>query len=168
MDRKQSWHVIYCKPRKERQVYAQLCEQTIEAFYPTIRVKPVNPRSAKIRPYFPRYLFVRADLNEIGIGALQWIPGVQWLVQFGGEPAIVPDEVIAALKQRLIELNKNGPRRLNSLQPGTPVQITSGALTGYRAIFDKHLSGDDRARVLLDILGRSVNVEINTLRQLRS
>jgi len=165
IDAKQSWYVIYCKLRKERQVYAQLCAQSIEAFYPTIRVKPVNPRSSKIRPYFPRYLFVCANLEKIGIGALQWIPGVQRLVQFGGEPASVPDEVIEALKQRITELNKKG-YRLKTFQPGTPVQINSGALTGYRAIFDKHLSGDDRVLVLLDVLSRPVNVEVNTLTQL--
>ena len=65
MDANQSWYVIHSKPRKENQVYSQLQARAIETFYPTIRVKPVNPRSAKIRPYFPGYLFVRVDLDAV-------------------------------------------------------------------------------------------------------
>jgi len=61
-----SWYVIHSKPRKENQVNAYLRTQGFETFYPTLRVQPVNPRASRIRPYFPRYLFVHADLDEVG------------------------------------------------------------------------------------------------------
>lgn len=156
-----SWYVLQSKPRKENQVYSQLCSKSIEAYYPTIRVKPVNPRSAKIRPYFPSYLFVYVDLDEIGVGAVQWIPGVNRLVQFGGEPASIPDEFVIELKRQITRINDAGPFDPNGLKKGDPVRITEGVLAGYEAIFDLRLGGNDRMRVLLELAGRLVKVEVN-------
>ena len=39
--------------------------QDYEVFYPCLRIHPVNPRSRKIVPYFPGYLFVEADLELV-------------------------------------------------------------------------------------------------------
>ena len=161
MEAKKSWYVLHCKPRKEQQVYRQLCARSFQAFYPTIRVKPINPRSSKIRSYFPRYLFVRVNLDEVGVGALQWIPGVQRLVQFGGEPASVPDAFIVALQKYITTISEAGPLDLNGLKKGDPVRIIEGPLAGYEAIFDMRLSANDRVRLLLELVGRLVKVEVN-------
>ena len=85
------WYAIFSKPRKEVQVGSYLRTQGITTFFPTYRVKPVNPRSSTTRAFFPRYLFVHANLSETGMGALQWIPGAVGIVQFDGAPASVPD-----------------------------------------------------------------------------
>ena len=156
-----AWYVIHTNPRKEQQVYRQLCVRAIEAFYPTIRVKPVNPRASKTRSLFPRYLFVRANLEEIGLNKLQWIPGVNRLVQFGGQPASVSDRIVFELKKQLSAIQKAGPLDLNGLKKGDRVRITEGSLAGYEALFDLRLSGEDRVRVLLQLVGRLVKVDIN-------
>ena len=69
------WYALQTKPRKEMQVNSYLSSHRIEVFYPTAAVKPVNPRASKVRAYFPNYLFVKADLEAIGLSALQWVPG---------------------------------------------------------------------------------------------
>ena len=57
------WYALRSKSRKEDAVWRQLQSQGYEVFYPCLRVHPVNPRSRKIVPYFPGYLFVEVDLD---------------------------------------------------------------------------------------------------------
>ena len=60
------WYALRSKTRKEDIVWKQVNSRGIEVFFPRIRVHPVNPRSRKIKPYFPGYMFVRLDLAEMG------------------------------------------------------------------------------------------------------
>lgn len=59
------WHVLRSKPRKEAALARYARSNGHEVFYPTIPVKPVNPRASKIKPYFPGYLFVQTSLAEL-------------------------------------------------------------------------------------------------------
>jgi len=156
-----AWYVLRSKPHKENQIYSQLCSKAIETYYPTITVRPVNPRSAKIRPYFPGYLFVHVNLSETDHSVLQWLPGTLGLVQFDGHVPAVPEYFIAELKQRVALIQNAAGVNLDSLQKGDPIRITSGLLAGYEAIFDMCMSSGERVRVLLDMLGRLVTTEVN-------
>lgn len=156
-----AWYVLRSKPHKENQVHSQLCSNAIETYYPTIKVKPVNPRSAKIRPYFPGYLFVHVDLQDIGVSVLQWLPGALGLVQFDGHAPAVPEHFIIELKRRVASIQEAGGFNLSGLQKGDRVRITSGPLAGYEAIFDMRLSDGERVRVFLEMLGRLVRTEID-------
>lgn len=155
------WYTIYCKPHKELQVADYLRSQELDVYLPTLNVKPVNPRSRKIRPYFPRYLFVHAELASIGTSALKWIPGAIGLVEFDNEPAIVTDLFIDTLKQRIHEIESAGGLHLDGLESGDTVKITDGPFAGYEAIFDLRLSGNDRIQVLLHWMGREMKVKLN-------
>ena len=55
------WYVLRSKPDKQNLLRGQLFSHQIEFNFPTMRVKAVNPRSQKIRPYFPGDLFVHVD-----------------------------------------------------------------------------------------------------------
>lgn len=144
-------------------MWNQILIQGLEAFYPRLKVKPVNPRARKIQPYFPGYLFVQADLDATGISAFQWMPYSTGLVCFGGEPSIVPDGLIIALRHRIQEIEAAGGEILNGLKPGDPIRIQDGPFAGYEAIFDTRLSGSERVRVLLKMLNqRSLPIELDT------
>jgi transcriptional antiterminator RfaH len=155
------WYVLHCKPQKENQVYAYLEAQSFEVFYPTIRVQPVNPRSSKVRPYFPRYMFVHTDLNEVGMSALNWIPNAIGLVRFDQNAVPVPDNVIYELRRQISKINAAGGLTCDHLKQGDRVRIVRGPLAGYEAIFDLRLSDKERVQVLLNMLGRLVKVQIS-------
>jgi transcription antitermination factor NusG len=123
----------------------------IDCFYPWIRVKPVNPRSAKIRPYFPGYLFVHVDLSQSGISTFQWMPFSSGLLSFMDDPAIVPENLIHAIQKRLEQINATSPQE-TPIAHGESVQIIEGPFAGYPAIFDIYVSGQERVRVLLKLL----------------
>ena len=133
-----------------------------DVFFPRIRVHPVNPRSRKVKPYFPGYIFVRLDLEELGNSVIQWMPHTVGLVSFGGEPAPVPDHLIHAIRRRVEEIASAGGEVFDGLKQGEVVRIDHGPFEGYEAIFDARLPGSERVRVLLKILSnRQVSVELD-------
>lgn len=160
----QQWYALRSKPRKEDAIWRQLRSDGFEVFYPRLKVNPVNPRSRKIKPYFPGYMFVLVDLEETGVSRFQWMPHTLGLVSFGGEPAHVPDNLIVELRRRVLEISEAGGELFDGLKPGDSVRISSGPFEGYEAIFDARLPGSERVRVLLELLTskRRLPVELPT------
>ena len=146
------WYVLHVKPHKERAVCDILQAKDITVFYPSIRVVPVNPRSRKERPFFPGYLFVHLDLEEVGRNYLQWTEGSHGLVEYGGEPAAVPENLIHKISQRLEQIEASGETGAEEFSRGDRVRITEGLFEGYEAIFDTRLPGNERVQVLLTFL----------------
>lgn len=155
-----SWYVVYTKPCKETQVSEYFLSHSFGVFYPTIRVKPADPRSACVRPYFPRYLFLNVDLEEVGISSIQWAPGVVGLVQFGGQPATVPDHIVRCLEQRVQEIQARY-KSDSQFSPGDSVCIVDGPFAGYEGIFDTRLGGGQRIQILLEMLGRLTKTQVD-------
>ncbi len=146
------WYALRSKPRKEDLLCEQLLIRKIETFYPRTRVQVVNPRARRVRPYFPGYLFVHVDLEQLSLSTLKWMPGASGLVAFGGYPAPVPDNLVHAIRQRVEQIDAAGGELYDGLQPGDPVRIQAGPFAGYEAIFDARLQGEERVRVLLSLL----------------
>lgn len=143
------WYALHVKPHKEPSVHQLLGSLGFEAYYPVLKVTPVNPRSRKERPFFPGYMFVRVNLVETGADTLRWTEGTYGLVQFGGEPTSVPDSLISELQE---QLSKYEATQAPEFSRGDHVRIVSGLFEGYDAIFDTHISGKDRVQVLLAYL----------------
>lgn len=158
-----NWYVMRSKPNKEAALWRELCARRLDSFYPRLRVHPVNPRSRTLRPYFPGYLFLHADLDEVGFTAVQWMPFSMGLVSFDHEPAMVSDSLIHALRRRVDEIEAAGGEIFDNLKKGDPVLIQDGAFAGYEAIFDTRLPGSERVRVLLSLMNRrQVPLELKT------
>jgi transcriptional antiterminator RfaH len=158
-----SWYALRSKPRKEEIVYRQLLSHGIETYYPRLRTKPVNPRSKNVKPYFPGYMFIRADIDELGTSTFQWMPHTVGLVSFGNEPAIVPENLIAEIKKRVEEATRIKETKNKAYLRGEVIKISNGPFTGYEAIFDAEISGSERVRVLLKLLNdkRQIILELN-------
>ena len=155
------WYAMRSKPNKEDFLARQLEAYGVDFFYPRLQVNPVNPRARKIRPYLPNYLFVHVDLDVVNISTLRWMPGASDIVSFGGEPASIPDFMIAAIKRHVDQLNLSARELINDLQPGDIVLVQDGPFAGYEAIFDGRLTGQERVRVLLNLLQqRQIPLEI--------
>jgi transcription antitermination factor NusG len=158
------WYALRSKPRKEDVVWRQVRMHDIEVFYPRLKVQPVNPRSRKVRPYFPGYMFVKVEIEEVGLSTFQWMPHALGLVCFGDEPAIVPDNLIYEISKRVDEIAAAGGELFDGLSQGDQVMISDGPFSGYEAIFDVRIPGSERVRVLLQLLNsqRQVPVELDS------
>jgi transcription antitermination factor NusG len=156
------WYVLRSHPHQEEALARELEARHIEVFFPRLRVNPVNPRARKVRPYFPGYLFIHANLETIGASYFQWMPYASGLVSFSDLPPSVPDKLILALKNRLAEIDTAGGEILDALRSNQLVAIESGPFAGYEAVFDVRIPGSARVRVLLRMLNaRQVPLELN-------
>lgn len=157
----EQWYALHTKPHKEHMVRALMANRGIAAYLPEAQTSG-RRRAGNCRgePFFARYLFLRLDLARVALSSVNWAPGVTSVVSFGGQPATVPDEVIAWLQHRLacsqgLDYYKGLP-----LRPNDRLRVTAGPLAGMEAILDRRLSGEERARVLIEILGRLTACEI--------
>jgi transcription antitermination factor NusG len=168
LDISMHWYALRSKPNKEEALWRQIGGGH-EVFYPYIRVQPVNPRARKMKPYFPGYLFGRLHHSVVGPTIFSWVPFVQGLVSFGGEPAEVAGVLMAALKARVDEINLAGGdgyytrgMHAGGFKPGVRIVINGGPFAAYQAIFAAHLAGADRVRVLLELLrARPMKLELS-------
>lgn len=156
------WYALRSKPRKEDALWKQVKAEGFEAFYPRLKIVPTNPRSRKLIPYFPGYLFVHIDMDLVGRSTFVYMPYSSGLVEFGGEPAIVPDHLIYTLQKRIEESANFSLQYTNKIKHGEIVVIQNGPFRGFEAIFDSQISGDDRVRVLLELIftKRQIPVEL--------
>ena len=146
----QGWAVLQCKPREEFRVCRNcaLARQGFVTYRPMIRPgRPID--------LFPGYVFV--CLTDRWYGLLS-IPGVVRVLMAGERPSLVPDFIIRELRARE---DKQGYVRLprRRLHPGQPVRITAGSLLGQCGIHEGS-SSHERIRILLELLGRKVSVEL--------
>jgi transcription antitermination factor NusG len=104
---------------------------------------------------------VRVNLEEVGLSVFNWMPYSTGLVSFGGEPAVVSDALIHAVKQRILQVEQAGGELFANLHQGDSVVIQDGPFDGYEAIFDIRLPGSERVRILLKMLNdRNVPMEL--------
>jgi transcriptional antiterminator RfaH len=109
-------------------------------------------------PLFPRYLFIHLTAGIDDWGPIRSTRGVSGLVQFGSEAASVPDELIAEIRVRAEEDGYHHEDRME-FKRGDSVRISDGPFSGYEALFQSS-RGEDRALVLLDVIGQTTRVEV--------
>lgn len=150
------WLLAYTKPRGEKVAEENLLRQGFECLLPWISVQ--KRRRGKWlwvdEPLFPRYVFVGAHPEQ------SWSPvrstlGVTSLVRFGSQFAMVPQTLITDLHSAASE----GPERELRFKQGQKVHITGETFSSITGVFEMQ-EGEDRARVLIDLLGRPTVVQV--------
>ena len=129
------WHVLRGKLNKKNLLYRRLFSQQIKFYFPALRVKAVNPRSQKIKPYFPNHLFVHVDKEFVRLSALSWIPGAIGLVKFGRELAEISTHLLTAIQQRIEKINTADRAFIDNLRPGNKILVEEGPFAGNEVIF---------------------------------
>jgi transcriptional antiterminator RfaH len=144
-----AWYVVHTKPRQEARALENLQNQGFNCFLPTMQVQKLrNQRVQTVtEPMFSRYLFIQLNEQTQNWGAIRSTLGVSKLVSFGPQPAKVPPEFIAFLKEAPVETLER------MFAPGDIVQIASGPLQGLQGTYVAH-DGETRAFVLIDLLGQ--------------
>jgi transcription antitermination factor NusG len=148
------WYALRSKPNREDALWREARVRGFEVYYPRLRVHPGNPRARKIKPYFPGYLFLKADVEAVGFSTFAWMPYSHGLVFCDSMPSPVPEPLINAIRRRVDQIQAAGGELFDGLTPGEPVRIQAGPFAGCDAMFDTRLPGTERVRVLLQLLTR--------------
>ncbi len=153
------WYAIYTRPRAEKKVYERLIEQNQEVFLPLInRVRQWKDRKKKVEmPLFPSYLFIHFDYKY----RFDILPtdGIVKIVNFKGQPAVIPDWQIDALKKMLS--HPETLRLENYIRPGELVEVIEGPFKGLKGTV-KQLKGETRLVITIDGIMQSVSVEMDS------
>ena len=143
------WYLVHTKPSRERQVAVQLHQRGFAVYLPLIWVSPVNPRASRERPFFPRHLFAKLDLQTVGADMIRWLPDVNGLIEFNGEPASLSDAFVAELQECLTRVRAVGTMGFDGARYSDFVPANKGPFEAYEGMLNAQLPGVDRARILL-------------------
>ncbi len=158
-----SWLCVRTQPKREAVAAGQLkLLDGVEVFCPRIRFRR-NTKRGKVwfeEAMFPGYVFARFDFFEKS-RAVSSAVGVRGLVRFRGECATVPDLMIETLQAERFD---DGPIVIEepTVKVGDEALVTDGALMGLRAVITQVLSGGERVKVLMDMMGTAIEAEVAT------
>ena len=154
------WYAVMCKPRREALAETNLTNQGYHVCLP--RLPTQRRRDGKwvdtVEPLFPRYLFLSTSNDNQSLAPVRSTLGVSGLVRFGGQPATIPEALVEALRERQ-DPNTGACAQRSLFKRGEPIKLRDGPFSGLDGIFDME-SGENRAFVLLDFLGKINKVKV--------
>jgi transcriptional antiterminator RfaH len=155
------WFCLKAQPKREHLAAIGLRRQLdITCCSPRLRFRKMTRRGAVwfVEAMFPGYLFAHFVYSRQH-RRVEHSPGIQCIVQFGDDLATVDPATIATLQE------KAGEEEIVTIDPdlkvGQAVQITEGPFQGLEAVVTRLLPAKERVRVLLQLLGRSLETEIS-------
>ena len=152
------WVALFIRPRAERKAQAGLLNAGIETFVAWHRVRRRWSDRIKMleQNLFPGYIFCRSTFAERLVVMRQ--PGVECVVKFDEQPALIPNEEIDALRRAIASGLPMGPWPF--LKAGQRVRIEHGILAGLEGTLVRD-SEAWRVAVSVNALHRSVAVEVD-------
>lgn len=157
----ESWFALYVQVNHEREVTKRLEQKEINAFLPLMeRWSKRRDRRKKVSvPLFPGYLFIRTVLDNPTHVHILKTPGALTLIGNSEGPVAIPPHQIESLQTML---HSPRPIQLNPyLKEGDWVQVIRGPLAGCMGILLRQNPKKGRLIVSVDIICRSVSVELD-------
>jgi transcriptional antiterminator RfaH len=157
------WYVVHTQPQAEARALWHLRNQGFHCFLPRIVGLRRHARQVMrvLVPLFPRYFFVRFDLDVTSWRAINGSRGVVNLLTDGTRPLAAP---VGAIESLVVKCDPQGVASLNVMgvfSAGRNVRIKSGAFAGQVGSITKILSeGSERVGVLLTLLGADTELQI--------
>ena len=158
-----NWYAIYTKPKCEESTARLLNNAGIETLSPRIRVlKRVRGKYADVtEQLFPSYIFGCFDSEKHG-HMIRYTRGVKYVVG-KGTPLAVPPEIVQAIRERMQDgIVISVPE---DIRKGDRVLIKEGPFKDFYGIFQRDMSGKERAMILLETLTCTLQIESRSIRK---
>jgi transcription termination/antitermination protein NusG len=156
------WYVLYTRSRCEQLVYNQLATKGFHVFLPKLErwSRREGQQYLISIPMFPSYLFLHYTMDKLGYIEVRKVRG---LVRILGERwdrlSVVADVEMEAIQQVLRSRLPALPHPY--LKEGQRIRITHGALAGVEGILVHRKPGKGLLVLSVDLLRRSVAVEVD-------
>ena len=154
------WFCLRAEPKREHLASIALRRRFgIECLSPRLRFRKLTRRGPVwfVEAMFPGYVFAKFAYSSF-YRAVESSHGVCGIVRFGNCLASVPENTVMALQA------KGGADEIvtvdSSLKIGEPVQFIEGPFQGLEVVITQLLPARERIRVLLEFLGRSLEMEV--------
>ncbi len=154
------WWALHTKSRFEQKVHKGLCGKSLEAFLPRIQVmsRRKDRRKKILVPLIPGYVFVRSTLAPEEYHRIIQTVGVVRMVSFKGKPVPANEQEIDSLM--IIDGTDRTVQNRSYMSKGDRVIIMEGPLKGLEGFYVRHKDKTDRVVVSVELLQRSLEVEI--------
>lgn len=155
------WNLVHLRPNAEDLARRNLLRQGVNVFSPfeEVTVRRANHLISSRRNLFPGYFFVNFDHHIVRYRSINSTIGVNRLVSFRDNmPARVPGALMRELMERCDAHGKIRP--LSEISVGQTALVKKGPfaeMVGNIVNVDR----PNRVWILLDLLGREVNVSID-------
>jgi len=149
------WYVVYTHSKSEHIAERHLRNQGFETFLPQLKKIRRHARKTDwvLVPLFPRYLFVRFDIERMRWNSIFSTLGVLDLLSRGKKPLAVPEGIIEEIHDRQDDQGAVQMLPAVTFHKGDPIKVVSGPFADKIGLVDS-MSDKDRIYVLLDLLGR--------------
>jgi transcription termination/antitermination protein NusG len=154
------WYALHTRSRFEQKVYEGLCGKSLEAFLPRIQVmsRRKDRRKKILVPLIPGYVFVRSLLVPEEYHQIIQTIGVVRMISFRGQPVPAEDLEISSLM--ILDGTDRTVQNRAFMRKGERVTIMEGPLRGLTGFYLRHKGKTDRVVVSVELLQRSLEVEI--------
>jgi len=154
------WYAVHARSRHEEVVLQGLRKKMIETFLPRAQVmsRRKDRRKRILVPLLPGYLFVRSDMNPYQYWDIIKTYGVVRVIGIEGKPVPVKDEEIASLW--ILDGTDRTIKNQAYITEGDTIMIMEGPLKGLTGYYVKHKGKSDKVVVSVELLQRSLAVEI--------
>jgi transcription antitermination factor NusG len=156
------WYAVWTRSHCEQLVAQQLASKGFTAFLPQMHTwsrRAGTPHVIRV-PMFPGYLFVSGSMDRHRHVAVLSVRGVvRVLGEDGQRPTPIPDGQVEAI-QRVVDASVSVLPHAH-LSEGDRVRVVDGPLNGVEGIYVKDRSARGRLVLSIDLLGRSVAVEVD-------
>jgi len=154
------WFCLKAEPKREHLAATALRRRFgIECSSPRLRFRKLTQRGPVwfVEAMFPGYVFAKF-VYSTQHRAVESSHGVRGILRFGERLATLPEDTVIALQ------SKAGAEEVVtvdcSLKIGQPVQFIGGPFQGLEVVVTQLLPARERIRVLLEFLGRSLEMEV--------
>jgi transcription elongation factor/antiterminator RfaH len=154
------WYVVQTQNFAEIRAMTHLERQGYRVFYPCYRkvIHHARKQTRSIQPLFPSYLFLQLDAFQHRWRSVNGTRGVVRLLTQGEYPIPVPRGVVESLQAHAGD--DGALAWAPSLEVGQIVRVSEGPFAELVGKLER-LDADGRVCVLLDLLGRSVSVNLH-------
>ena len=149
MEANKKWYAVYTRPRWEKKIADQLAKKHLESYCPLNKIvrQWADRKKVVMEPLFTSYVFVHATPQEHL--AIKQTDGILNFVYWLGQPAVIRDEEIDAVKQFLDEYYNVQLEKID-VNMHDRVRISSGPLMARE--------GD-----VIEVRSKTVKVQLPTL-----
>jgi transcription termination/antitermination protein NusG len=156
------WYAVWTRSHCEQLVAQQLATKGFDAFLPEMQAwsrRAGVPHLIRV-PMFPGYLFVSSRMDRQRHVAVLGVRGVvRVLGEDGHRPTPIPDTQVAAIR-RIVE-SEVAVLPHDHLSKGDRVRVVDGPLSGVEGIYLQDRAARGRLVLSIDLLGRSVALEVD-------
>jgi transcription termination/antitermination protein NusG len=165
-----NWYVVHTQTGLEDRVRNVLLSSAAtrglenaitKVVIPTERISEVRSGKKRVseRRFFPGYLLVEMDLNDVTYSFIKTIPGVTGFLGAGRKPIPLPPGEIDNILKRTEE-TKLKPSPKTIFDKGEQIRVKEGPFLNFNGTIDDIHPEKGKLKVSISIFGRSTPVEL--------